>query len=219
MWEHEQERSQQQSWESIYSTFRQRNIRALLSYLKVSYLVRVCACLSLPFWFGVRSIRGTVAPNIHLCVNILLYICITECSLAHSVYIADRLCFLPSSCLLPFAIFHFSFFFCLSLSFSLCICVRTLYTFSSTVSNMFFSKWFKCCVCYRLNSLFQIFKRKFVSENCSDYPFTACTMQAMIHVPHYIIFRTIECVERPNSHQFDMPLVNIYRYIRYIHWC
>lgn len=106
-----------------------------------------------------------------------------------------------------------------SLSLFLCICVRTLYTFSSTVSNMFFSKWFKCCVCYRLNSLFQIFKRKFASENCSDYPFTACTMQAMIHVPHYIIFRTIECVERPNSHQFDMPLVNIYRYIRYIHWC
>lgn len=66
------------------------------------------------------SIRGTVAPNIHLCVNILLYICITECSLAHSVYIADRLCFLPSSCLLPFAIFHFSFF---SASFSLSLCV------------------------------------------------------------------------------------------------
>lgn len=116
-----------------------------------------------------------------------------------------------------FRYFSFQFFFCLFLSLSVCIYVRTLYTFSSTVSNMFFSKWFKCCVCYRLNSLFQIFERKFVSENCSDYPFTACTIHAMIHVPHYIIFRTIECVERPNSHQFDMPLVNIYMYVCTIH--
>lgn len=99
----------------IFGTFRQQNIRALLSYLKVSYLMRVCACLSLPFWFGVRSIRAqSHQPNVYIYVSICIYFIIhmykRALALAPALFTVcnvDRLCSLPSSCLLPFAIFHY----------------------------------------------------------------------------------------------------------------
>lgn len=159
--------------------------------------------------------RHSRTKHTFMCQYIAIHMYNRVFSCTHSVYIADRLCFLPSSCLLPFAIFHFSFFFL-----TLCVYVYIHCTpFPLLFRTCSFQNGSNAVCAYRLNSLFQIFERKFVSENCSDYPFTACTIHAMIHVPCYIIFRTIECVERPNSHQFDMPLVNIYMYIRYIDWC